>query len=264
MLFLPLISCSFFIFVNVYCLDDANETAMDAINFLKTFDYLEEYNSSYVDSSELQTAIELFQERLNLSVTGEFNQETLEWMKKPRCGNTDRAALPFSVIPTSKFNNHNISWFYYGNISHMNTITAAFAIWAKHANLSFYRSIHNPNIIITMCGSDHVMQTDGGRPCSYHFDGEGRLLAHAFSPYPHSQRVDVHFDNSEHWEFNLVIPSYDKTSFFYVLVHELGHALGLSHSTQSNAVMFPWYGFPKYVTDINTFDLSRDDIFGIQ
>lgn len=40
--------------------------------------------------------------------------------------------------------------------------------------------------------------------------------------------------------------------------HELGHALGMSHSTDPGALMYPTYSYSK------GFPLSEDDIEGIQ
>lgn len=49
-------------------------------------------------------------------------------------------------------------------------------------------------------------------------------------------------------------------NFLYAVTHELGHSLGLGHSSDPNAVMYPTYEDK----DSKDFKLSQDDIKGIQ
>lgn len=94
------------------------------------------------------------------------------------------------------------------------------------------------------------------------FDGVGYKLAHAFSPGPRDRSGAIHIDDDEEWHMDTTIinqmnnsdavesestpgaPSVDldkPPSLYTVLLHELGHSLGMDHVFDRRSVMYPWY-----------------------
>jgi predicted Zn-dependent protease len=83
----------------------------------------------------------------------------------------------------------------------------------------------------------------------------GSILAYTFLPPPANGGTaagDIIFNTSISWEINAT--TYDLMT---VALHEFGHALGMAHSTNSTAVMYPSYTGAKQV-------LTTDDISGIR
>ncbi|CAH8515238.1 unnamed protein product [Heterobilharzia americana] len=91
------------------------------------------------------------------------------------------------------------------------------------------------------------------------FDGAGGVLAHAYYPTPdnvYSFSGDAHFDDDEIWNDG---PHKTHRNLISVAAHELGHSLGLGHSSVPTAIMYPYY-----ISTWEKVKLDPDDIAGIQ
>jgi hypothetical protein len=124
----------------------------------------------------------------------------------------------------------------------------AFGLWADQTPLTF-TEVDNPNeadILIRWAEGNH----GDGDP----FDGAGDILAHASYPNPYQERqVILHFDDAERW----VDSATQDVDLLTVAAHEIGHNLGLDHSDNPNALMYPAYTGPHRF-------LSQDDVAGVQ
>jgi hypothetical protein len=114
-------------------------------------------------------------------------------------------------------------------------ILRAFNEWAKYANITFVPG-SDPQALRTVS----ILFASGAHGDAYPFDGPGRVLAHTFYPAPPNPEPiagDMHLDNDERWQVGANI------DLFSVVIHEAGHALGLTHTDQPASVMYPYYRF---------------------
>ncbi|KAL7846468.1 hypothetical protein SRHO_G00214480 [Serrasalmus rhombeus] len=126
-------------------------------------------------------------------------------------------------------------------------IREAWRLWAQVAPLTFRRrKRRGADIEISFNNKDH----EDGAP----FDGKGGTLAHAFLPGP-GIGGDVHFDAEEDWTNNATARG---CNLFATAVHEFGHALGLAHSSDPGAVMFPAYNFVPHGDVLLSFQDVKD------
>ncbi|MBN3324945.1 MMP20 protein, partial [Atractosteus spatula] len=189
-----------------------------------------------------------------LEATGRLNRQTVAVMKRERCGVPDTES--YSFYPDKpRWRNSTVTYRivkYTPDLRRKDverTFRQALKIWSDAAPLKFVRLDHGEADIMINFGS----KAHGD---FFPFDGPKGVLAHAFEP-GEDIGGDAHFDEDEIWTMGNKKPGYN---LFTVAAHEFGHTLGLSHSKDPSALMYPNY---KYYNPA-TYSLPRDDVLGIQ
>ncbi|KAL3501255.1 hypothetical protein ACH5RR_035704 [Cinchona calisaya] len=252
--------------------------------YFQRFGYID--NTSVLNFSDdfddyLESALKTYQKNFNLNTTGELDEPTLQHIIRPRCGNPD------IVNGTTSMNSGKVAD---TNSTHIHTVahysffpgqprwpegrteltyafsprspvgdavrtvfSRAFERWSEVIPLNFSEtaSYATADIKIGVFSGDH----GDGEP----FDGVLGTLAHAFSP----PSGILHLDGDENWVIDgdfLNAPSLTSAvDLESVAVHEIGHLLGLGHSSVQDSIMYP--SIPSATRKV---ELTNDDIQGIQ
>ncbi len=126
-------------------------------------------------------------------------------------------------------------------------ITRALEEWAKYVDVNF-TSTSDATGDATLA----ILFASGAHGDGYPFTSTS-VLAHTFYPVPTDPEPlagDMHFNDAENWKIGADV------DVFSLALHEAGHALGLGHSDNPDAVMYPYYHMHTA--------LSSDDIAAIR
>lgn len=237
---------------------------LDALAYLQRYGYMNGTlgNANLISEDSFNEAVMSFQRFAGIPETGSVDGLTVKYMQMPRCGNKDRNGKGENgkrrrrkryALQGSKWRRQELTYrisqyptrFLYKKHEVDGQIEKAFKIWSQVAPIDFVvKKEGRVHIDIRFASGEH----GDGDP----FDGPGNTLAHAYFP---QYGGDAHFDDQEYWTAD----SYAGTNIFQVAAHELGHSLGLGHSSVREALMAPFY--QKYKPN---FKLHADDILGIQ
>jgi len=218
-----------------------------------------DYPAEKLDSVT-SVALARYQTMHALRPSGIFDEATREMMSRARCGfpDVDPAAPAFSATSCT-WNKRELTYAFgtgtndvAGN-GERDPVRRAFATWSATTQFAF-REVgtgDNPDILISWtqanCGDANMT---------------GSTLAHSDYPpgcgyYGNALPRPLHFDDQEHaWTVGAAANSYDIET---VALHEIGHILGLQHSSIAGAVMFPTVS-----ANATKRVLDADDIEGIR
>lgn len=218
---------------------DSHDDFGEVQNYLRRYGYLKPEEPCHAGTlcSDTSRVLTNFQKFFGVETTGTFDAATREAMAADRCGIPDFSELEARTIgpwanPNLTFAFGNSTGQAVGDDAARTAVRNAFTTWSAASDPVNFTEVDlgdGPNILVEWrpaADPDHSMV--------------GGVLAHAdfppgFSIIANEQTLPLHFDDTEHtWVSGAVPGAFDIET---VALHEVGHCLGILHSSVPGAVM---------------------------
>ncbi|KAG6668592.1 metalloendoproteinase 3-MMP-like [Carya illinoinensis] len=253
----------------------------DLKDYLERFGYYNHPTKPNNDEFDelLESAIKTYQRNYHLKATGILDVKTISKMKMPRCGMPDiingtnwmhsggsnkkgrhgrHLIGSFHVVSHYEFlpgeprwpdSKRHLTYRFLEGFpdAYISPVEEAFKTWARNSNFTFTifrKSRHRwPKVSDLKISFEESEHGDG-----YPFND--RVLAHSFGP----SDGRLHFNKEQQWSVVATPSTFHLRS---VALHEIGHLLGLAHTSLEDAIMYPSFRAGQ------SKDLTEDDIDGI-
>ncbi|PIK50624.1 putative 72 kDa type IV collagenase [Apostichopus japonicus] len=204
--------------------------------------YLKRYGYLHVDPSkvsgprpDVSSALRDFQAFMGLPADGTYNDETMNVIYQPRCGVIDPVGSDQSfTLLGGRWNKTDLTYRIQGSVPGFrqrqiaSVVQEAFDMFTPYVPMTFTPVSKRDPADIQIMFQSHEDDPD--------MDGRGKTVGWAYPPLADSRDTGkIYIDSEEDY----TIEGPEGTPMLAVVAHEIGHVLGMGHTSNHASIMQP-------------------------